>query len=60
MIASPPQGVRVGVLEGDVQGSYDADRLASLHVGVYGCEDVRTTGYLMPNWSRYDLYRVGS
>src|SRR4051794_8168455 len=27
-------GVRVGVLEGDVQGSYDADRLASLHVPV--------------------------
>src|SRR5271165_6342798 len=29
-----PGGVRVGVLEGDVQGSYDADRLASLHVPV--------------------------
>ena len=28
------EGVRVGVLEGDVQGSYDADRLASLHVPV--------------------------
>src|SRR5213078_2764435 len=27
-------GVRVGVLEDDVQGSYDADRLASLHVPV--------------------------
>ncbi|HEY3021930.1 MAG TPA: hydrogenase nickel incorporation protein HypB [Solirubrobacteraceae bacterium] len=27
-------GMRVGVLEGDVQGSYDADRLASLHVPV--------------------------
>jgi len=27
-------GVRVGVLEGDVQGSYDSDRLASLHVPV--------------------------
>ncbi len=27
-------GVRVGVLEGDVQGSYDADRLALLHVPV--------------------------
>jgi hydrogenase nickel incorporation protein HypB len=27
-------GVRTGVLEGDVQGSYDADRLASLHVPV--------------------------
>jgi hydrogenase nickel incorporation protein HypB len=27
-------GIRVGVLEGDVQGSLDADRLASLHVPV--------------------------
>ena len=27
-------GVRVGVLEGDVQGSIDADRLAALHVPV--------------------------
>jgi len=27
-------GVRVGVLEGDVQGSMDADRLASLHIPV--------------------------
>ena len=27
-------GVRVGVLEGDVQGSLDADRLVSLHVPV--------------------------
>jgi hydrogenase nickel incorporation protein HypB len=27
-------GVRTGVLEGDVQGSYDADRIASLHVPV--------------------------
>jgi hydrogenase nickel incorporation protein HypB len=27
-------GVRVGVIEGDVQGSVDADRLASLHVPV--------------------------
>jgi hydrogenase nickel incorporation protein HypB len=26
--------VRVGVLEGDVQGSYDADRLATMHVPV--------------------------
>ena len=30
----PADGVRVGVLEGDVQGSLDADRLASLHVPV--------------------------
>jgi hydrogenase nickel incorporation protein HypB len=28
------EGLRVGVLEGDVQGSMDADRLASLHVPV--------------------------
>src|SRR5213076_3576362 len=27
-------GVRIGVLEGDVQGSADAERLASLHVPV--------------------------
>jgi hydrogenase nickel incorporation protein HypB len=32
--ADPPAGVRVGVLEGDVQGSLDADRLATLHVPV--------------------------
>src|SRR4051794_38151505 len=28
------EGIRVGVLEGDVQGNLDADRLASLHVPV--------------------------
>lgn len=33
-LAEPLEGVRVGVLEGDVQGSYDADRLAALHVPV--------------------------
>jgi hydrogenase nickel incorporation protein HypB len=33
-LAEPPPGLRVGVLEGDVQGSMDADRLASLHVPV--------------------------
>lgn len=33
-LATPLEGCRVGVLEGDVQGSYDADRLASLHVPV--------------------------
>ncbi len=33
-LAEPLEGIRVGVLEGDVQGSYDADRLASLHVPV--------------------------
>src|SRR3954453_13723700 len=30
----PALGLRAGVLEGDVQGSLDADRLASLHVPV--------------------------
>jgi hydrogenase nickel incorporation protein HypB len=33
-LAEPLEDVRVGVLEGDVQGSFDADRLASLHVPV--------------------------
>ncbi|HET8978715.1 MAG TPA: hydrogenase nickel incorporation protein HypB [Solirubrobacteraceae bacterium] len=33
VVAGVP-GVRVGVLEGDVQGSLDADRLAGLHVPV--------------------------
>jgi hydrogenase nickel incorporation protein HypB len=33
-VAADLPGVRVGVLEGDVQGSMDADRLASLHVPV--------------------------
>ena len=33
-VVSDIPGVRVGVLEGDVQGSMDADRLASLHVPV--------------------------
>jgi len=33
-VAGDLPGVRVGVLEGDVQGSMDADRLASLHVPV--------------------------
>ncbi|MGI8580296.1 MAG: hydrogenase nickel incorporation protein HypB [Solirubrobacteraceae bacterium] len=28
------EGVRVAVLEGDVQGSYDADRLSALHIPV--------------------------
>jgi hydrogenase nickel incorporation protein HypB len=32
--AIPQLGVRLGVLEGDVQGSMDADRLAALHVPV--------------------------
>jgi hydrogenase nickel incorporation protein HypB len=34
LLADPPTGVRIGVLEGDVQGSFDAERLASLHVPV--------------------------
>ena len=33
-VVSDLPGVRVGVLEGDVQGSMDADRLASHHVPV--------------------------
>jgi hydrogenase nickel incorporation protein HypB len=33
-VLSGLDGVRAGVLEGDVQGSLDADRLASLHVPV--------------------------
>jgi len=33
-VAANLPGVRVGVLEGDVQGSLDADRLAGLHVPV--------------------------
>jgi hydrogenase nickel incorporation protein HypB len=32
--ALPLAEVRVGVLEGDVQGSYDADRIAHLHIPV--------------------------
>jgi hydrogenase nickel incorporation protein HypB len=33
-IGQPLDGVRAGVLEGDVQGSIDADRLATLHIPV--------------------------
>ena len=33
-VAAELPGIRVGVLEGDVQGSMDADRLAALHVPV--------------------------
>ncbi len=33
-LAEPLEGVRVGVLEGDVQGSLDSDRLAALHIPV--------------------------
>jgi hydrogenase nickel incorporation protein HypB len=33
-LASPLGDVRVGVLEGDVQGSFDSDRLAGLHIPV--------------------------
>jgi hydrogenase nickel incorporation protein HypB len=34
VLAEPIEGVRVGVLEGDVEGSLDAARLAGLHVPV--------------------------
>jgi len=34
LVVADLPGARVGVLEGDVQGSMDADRLASLHVPV--------------------------
>jgi hydrogenase nickel incorporation protein HypB len=33
-LGEPLDGIRAGVLEGDVQGSYDSDRLASLHIPV--------------------------
>jgi hydrogenase nickel incorporation protein HypB len=33
-IGAPLEQIRVGVLEGDVQGSIDADRLATLHIPV--------------------------
>jgi hydrogenase nickel incorporation protein HypB len=33
-LAEPIAELRVGVLEGDVQGSYDSDRIAGLHVPV--------------------------
>ena len=38
------EGVRAGVLEGDVQGTLDADRLASLHVPVTQIETGRGFG----------------
>jgi hydrogenase nickel incorporation protein HypB len=34
LLSDPLPGTRVGVLEGDVQGTLDADRLAALHVPV--------------------------
>ena len=34
LLEDPLPGVRIGVLEGDVEGSLDADRLAGLHVPV--------------------------
>jgi len=34
VLAGAPGGLRAGVLEGDVQGSLDADRLADLHIPV--------------------------
>ena len=39
-----PEGVRTGVLEGDIRGSLDADRLASLHVPVTQIETERGFG----------------
>jgi hydrogenase nickel incorporation protein HypB len=34
VLAPPPGDLRVGVLEGDVQGSLDADRLSHLHIPI--------------------------
>jgi len=34
LLAEDLDGLRVGVLEGDVQGSFDADRLSAMHVPV--------------------------
>jgi hydrogenase nickel incorporation protein HypB len=34
LLANPPAGVRIGVLEGDVQGSLDAERLVRMNVPV--------------------------
>ena len=34
LVDEDPPGLRVGVLEGDVQGSFDADRLSVLHIPV--------------------------
>jgi hydrogenase nickel incorporation protein HypB len=34
LVGDSPDGLRIGVLEGDVHGSLDADRLAHLHVPV--------------------------
>jgi hydrogenase nickel incorporation protein HypB len=34
LVGDAPPGLRIGVLEGDVHGSLDADRLAGLHVPV--------------------------
>jgi len=33
-LATRPEGVRIGVLEGDIQGAYDSDRLAGFHIPV--------------------------
>ena len=51
-------GVRAGVLEGDVQGSLDADRLASLHVPVVQLQTSQGFGgecHLDANMVRYAL-----
>jgi hydrogenase nickel incorporation protein HypB len=34
LVASARPGIRVGVLEGDVKGTFDADRIAAKHVPV--------------------------
>ena len=48
-------GVRVGVLEGDVEGSMDADRLAHLHVPVTQlnteCRASAASATSTPTWS---------
>src|SRR4051794_41716823 len=49
------RGVRAGVLEGDVAGSYDADRIAHLHVPVAQIQtELRFRGecHLDPNMVR--------
>jgi hydrogenase nickel incorporation protein HypB len=54
-------GIRVGVLEGDVQGSLDAERLATLHVPVTQIETGRGFGgecHLDANMVRLALQQV--
>jgi len=52
VIAEGIDGVRIGILEGDVEGSLDADRLARLHVPVTQINTAaagKTTKYAAPN-----------